>query len=251
MKPTLLIIATLGLFLFGSVFLCTYKTPKAAKIAAQNFVKQKAKEEIKEILGGKKVLRRLLLLSKMSKKLEHTINKDSILQQVEVEFSSLFESIYLSHIKEDVERINQITDFKYIDKIKLNKTSLKILATEKYHSISQNLRQDIRIFSACNAVLFFFLLLLSFARPKTLKALFVPAVLLLLATIISTLIYIFGQNWIYVLLSNNYMGFGYLIYVAVIFLFLCDIAFLEAFFTQIIIEFILNSLQIFISLLPA
>jgi hypothetical protein len=250
MKPTLLFISALGLFLFGSVFLFTYNVPKVAEIAAQDFVKYKVKEEIKELIGSEKMQRRLSLFCKMSKKLGSTTNKDSVLQKTESEFSNLVEVIYLSYIREKVEKISQLSEFKYIEKIKINKTSLKTIATEKYHSTSQNLRNDVRIFSACNSILFLFLLILSFTRPKTLKALFIPAMLLLLATVLSTLIYIFGQNWIYVLLSDSYMGYGYLIYIAVIFFFLCDIAFLEGRFTAFVVELILNSLSSFLAFLP-
>jgi hypothetical protein len=250
MKPTLLFISALGLILFGSVFLFTYNTPKVVEIAAQDFVKYKVKEEIKELIGSEKMQRRLSLFCKMSKKLGSTTNKDSVLQKIEGEFSNIVEVIYLSYIKKEVETISQISNFQYIDKIKFNKSSLKTFATKKYHSISQNLRNDIRIFSGCNSVLFLFLLILSFTRPKTLKVLFLPAMLLLLATVLSTLIYIFGQNWIYVLLSDSYMGYGYLIYIAVIFFFLCDIAFLEGRFTAFVLELILNSLSSLLAYLP-
>ena len=188
--------------------------------------------------------RRLSFFFKMTKKLGGTTNKDSVLQKIEVEFSNVIESVYLSYIEKETKALNQLSGFQYIDKIKFNKSSLKTFATKKYHSVSQNLRNDIRIFSGCNSVLFLFLLILSFTRPKTLKALFVPTMLLLLATVISTSIYLFGQNWIYTLLSDSYMGYGYLIYVTVIFLFLCDIAFLEGTLTQFIFGFIIDILEI-------
>jgi len=245
MKPILLFIATLGLFLFGSLFFITYKTPEVIKVAAQNFIKTQAKKEVIDILESQKLHRRLSLFSDLTKGLGITTNKDSVQFKINRALTNFIEVIAAYEQKENSSKILNSPALKYLHKVKINNTSLKVVATEKYQSVIQGLQTDIRIFSGCNFILFLILLILSFAKPKMLKALFFPALLLLFAMVISTLIYVFGQNWIYVLLYNKYIGFGYLIYVAVIFFFLCDIAFFKATFTRIVLEIIARVLNAF------
>ena len=67
-------------------------------------------------------------------------------------------------------------------------------------------------------------------------AVVLPAGLLFIATVASIAIYIFGQNWFYTLVFSNYMGWGYLTYVGVIFGFLLDIVFNGASITTSIVE---------------
>jgi hypothetical protein len=75
-----------------------------------------------------------------------------------------------------------------------------------------------------NALIFAFLLVLTFLKPNQLKILFLSAVLLTASTLIASIFYIFGQNWFYTILYNHYMGFGYLLYITGIFLLLLDVA---------------------------
>ncbi len=72
--------------------------------------------------------------------------------------------------------------------------------------------------------MFLILVMVSFFNPQAMKHLFLPGLLLVFATVISSGIYIFGQDWFYTILYNDYLGFGYLFYIGLIFGFLLDIA---------------------------
>ena len=111
-----------------------------------------------------------------------------------------------------------------IANIKTAQHKLGNIVKGKYMEIVGNLRLDLRIFLGSNAIMFLVLLLLSFSKPKAIPHLFVPGVLLLVSTIVSSGIYIYGQDWFYTILYNNYMGFWYLAYISVIFGFLIDVA---------------------------
>jgi hypothetical protein len=247
MKPTLLFISALGLFLFGSVFLCTYHVPKVVEISAQDYLKDKVEEEVLDILKHEKLQSSVKLAKAISSHLGLETNQDSVRKMVEESIPDLVESALAYQQSLDQKKGLMpklaLSTRSYFSKMKIGDKQLKLIIQEKYKSTTDNLKADIRIFSGSNFILFSLLLILALSKAKRLKALFVPAMLLLLATILSTLIYIFGQNWIYVLMSNNYMGFGYLIYVAVIFFFLCDIAFFEATFTQIVLDIIFRFLE--------
>lgn len=111
-----------------------------------------------------------------------------------------------------------------------------------YMEVASELKRDLRIFTASNAVVFVLLLLISFAKPKAMMHLFLPGVLLTISTLICSYFYIFEQNWLMAIIHNSYLGFAYLAWLGVVFLFLCDIVFnhgrvttelLNAFFSAI------------------
>lgn len=93
-----------------------------------------------------------------------------------------------------------------------------------YMSVVDELRQEIRIFTATNAAAFLLLLVVSFARPAASRHLLFPGALLLLATLFCSAIYVFEQDWLFTLIHGQYVGWAYTTYLAVIFLFLLDIA---------------------------
>lgn len=111
---------------------------------------------------------------------------------------------------------------------------------KKYMEVATELQRDIRIFTGSNTIVFLLLLLISYLKPKAVNHLFLPGVLLLTATLISSFFYIFEQNWLFTIIYNNYPGFAYLGYVGIVFLFLCDIVFNRARVTTEILNGILN-----------
>lgn len=106
----------------------------------------------------------------------------------------------------------------------------------KYMEVSNKLKNDIRIFTGSNTIVFAFLLLISFFKPKAITHLFLPAILLVVSTAICSYFYIFEQNWFFTIIYSSYLGWGYLGYLGLVFAFLCDIAFNKARVTTEIIN---------------
>ncbi len=92
-----------------------------------------------------------------------------------------------------------------------------------YMQVVAELKRDIRVFTGSNAGVFLLLLLVSFLRPEAIAHLFVPAALLVVVTLICAYFYVFEQNWLLTIIYGDYLGFAYLAYLGVVFLFLCDI----------------------------
>jgi len=112
----------------------------------------------------------------------------------------------------------------------------------KYMEVATELKRDVRIFTGSNTFVFLFLLLISFLKPGAITHLFLPGVLLVSATLVCSYFYIFEQNWLFTIIFNDYLGFAYLGYVGVVFLFLCDIVFNRARVTTEIINAMLNAI---------
>lgn len=94
----------------------------------------------------------------------------------------------------------------------------------RYMDVVTDLKRDIRIFTATNAGVFILLLLVSLLKPQAVRHLFVPSILLCVATLVCAYGYVFEQNWLLTLINGSYLGFAYAAYLGVVFLFLCDIA---------------------------
>lgn len=111
-----------------------------------------------------------------------------------------------------------------------------------YAQVVADLKRDIRIFTGTNALVFLALLLVSFAKPRATVQLFVPGLMLAVATVICSYFYIFEQNWLLTIIYSNYLGLAYLGYLALVFAFLCDIALNRARVTTAIVNAILEAL---------
>lgn len=102
-------------------------------------------------------------------------------------------------------------------------SNLVALIQGKYAEVVEKLLLDLRVFSGTNAVVFMLLVIASFLKERAVAQLFLPGSLLFAATLFSTYFYLFEQNWFFTIIFNNYIGYGYIAYVSVVFLFLCDV----------------------------
>lgn len=115
-------------------------------------------------------------------------------------------------------------------------TTLTRFVEDRYLTLVANLTRDVRIFLGSNALLFAFVTLLAWMKPQASIQLTLPGLLLCVSTVASAALYVFGQNWFFTLLNNDFMGFGYLAYAALLFAFLTDIALNRARGTTLIVN---------------
>jgi hypothetical protein len=102
-------------------------------------------------------------------------------------------------------------------------TRLTTFIQQKYLGLVAELKREIRIFTATNAVSFLLLLLVAFAKPQAAKHLLFPGVLLLASTLFCAWLYLFSQDWLLTIIHGDYTGFAYTAYLGLVFLFFCDI----------------------------
>lgn len=119
-----------------------------------------------------------------------------------------------------------------------------------YMEVATELKTDIRIFTASNAAVFVLLLLVSLLKPRAITHLFLPGVLLAISTLICSYFYIFEQNWLLTIIHSSYLGFAYLAWLGVVFLFLCDIVFNRGRITTQILNAIFNAVGSALSVVP-
>lgn len=119
-----------------------------------------------------------------------------------------------------------------------------------YARVVADLKRDIRIFTASNALVFLLILALAVGKPQACLQLFVPGILAAAAALVCTYFYIFEQNWLLTILFNDYLGFTYLAYLAVVFALLCDIILNRARITTEIVNAVLEAVGSVASAVP-
>lgn len=254
MNITLKTIGLLGIALFGLLLSLTFISSTAIEESAKGFVKFQIEKEVREkqyLLGQSSIADKALsIISRLGYKKEKI--QDDLDNKLPEKIASFLASMCGYDCEKKKALSKSITSgyFDRIKKIQLATSTLGKIVKGKYLDIVGNLKADLIIFLGANFLMFFLLFVISFTRPKAIKHLFLPGLLLLVATVMSSSIYIFGQDWFYTILYNDYMGFGYLVYIAVIFGILLDISFNKAKVTTEVINGVANVTGSAFSVLP-
>jgi len=242
-----------GVLLFLPLFLFTFSDPHLIEKSGKAFIQWKLKNETNQKIDS--------IQLPQSKKLEKLFG-DKV-KKLHQETEKKLE-IFKKQLKNDApkiimtqiakmsdisckcrdkweERLRSSLKFKIVS-LEKAKEKLAIFAQAKYMEIVEKLTLDIRIFLGANALIFLFLLLASFLKPKATEHLFLPSTLMLISTVICSYFYLFEQNWFYTIVYSSYTGFGYVAYLTIVFTILCDIVFNKARITTEIINQLLNAI---------
>ena len=93
----------------------------------------------------------------------------------------------------------------------------------QYAEVVSQLKRDLRIFAGSNALIFALLGVVAMLRGRATVPLLLPAVLLAIAGLICSWFYLFEQNWLLTIVYNDWLGWGYLAYLALVFALLLDV----------------------------
>ncbi|TQV70782.1 hypothetical protein FKG94_20870 [Exilibacterium tricleocarpae] len=254
MSITLRSIGLFGILLFGILLSITFISPKTIEESAKGFVKYQIEKEVREkqqAIRDSSVAGKALSISE-----KLGLESEQIRENLNNNLPQKIARVIASMCGYDCERtkaLAQSITTGYLDRlksIKVAQDTLGDLIKGKYIEIVGNLKFELRIFLGLNFAMFLILLIVSFAKPKAIAHLFLPGVLLVLATILSSAVYLYGQDWFYTILYNDYMGFGYLAYLVIIFGVLIDIALNKARVTTEVINGIANAFGSAFSVLP-
>ena len=121
---------------------------------------------------------------------------------------------------------------------------LTSLIQTKYMETAEKLTREFRIFTATNALIFALLGIAAFFKRGAGLHLILPALALVLAATVTGYLYIFNQNWLHTLIFSDYVGFTYILYLSIVFAFLCDVLFNRARVTTRLLSSIGSSIQV-------
>lgn len=221
-----------GLAAFLFFFVLSYRTPEWLETYARDYIEQQVRDRIQENIRAIAPNPADSELQKLATAL-YDANADRIAalkRLLENRTNDLF-LLALDQVRDlDCESRARIE----LAWTRMNAAEIATLATDNerilriihggYMVVVEELRTELRIFTATNAACFLALLLVSFVKPGASRHLMVPGGLLLCATLFCAWMYLFQQHWLLTLIHGDYVGWAYAGYLGLVFLLLCDIA---------------------------
>ena len=131
---------------------------------------------------------------------------------------------------------SMLTEFSLIEIASLEaaQEKLTMLIRTKYLEVEAQLTREFRIFTAADAVVFLLLAVVALLGRRGTQYLLAPALILLVAASVTAYFYLFNQNWLSTIVVNDYLGYGYVSYLAIVFALLLDVLLNRARITWII-----------------
>jgi hypothetical protein len=231
-KLLLRLVGVAGAALFTAFFWFTYSTPAWVENVAAEYIEARVAEKIDARIDNLRPPAGDGALARYAQQLyqQNEVRIDELKEQLKSEARARMQ-VCLAQIRElSPELREKLIDWLQegrlanIDSLLVENRKLTALIQSSYFAVVADLKRDIRVFTATNAAAFLLLVLVSFLRPDEVTQLFVPGVLLTVATLACAYAYVFEQNWLLTLIHGDYLGFAYTAYLGVVFLFLCDIA---------------------------
>jgi hypothetical protein len=224
-------LGVLGTSIFAFFFILTFSTPGWVESFATDFIESQVTKKIDRKINRLAISEGNGNLSKfaqsilaqnenqiedLQKRLKSNVhtqmtNALSQIRNLSCECRKKWEDSFRTGIESNISLL-QVTNEKITDFIQ-----------SSYMAVVGKLKKEIRIFTGANAAVFLLLLIISFLKPKAITHLYLPAILISASTVICAYFYIFEQNWLLTIIYSDYLGFIYLIYLGVVFVFLCDI----------------------------
>jgi hypothetical protein len=238
---TLLLVSAAGLVIFLLVLFLTVFQADRVERAASEFLEHQVEQEVR---GQLEALRNRApgsalpgMLELMRKNLDR--QKDHLLTLLQSDLPQKIRQVIqhrrnASTTTQLEQQVRQALEAK-LAALSQGLTTVEELILGMYQRVLQRLITDIQIFSVSNAVLYFLILLMLTVGGRR-RGLILPIGLLFLATLLAGVFYVFGQNWLYTILFNQYFGWSYLLFVGLIFGFLCDIVLNESRITRSLLE---------------
>lgn len=222
------VISIVGLLVFGGLLLFATLATTQFEQAAKSFVAAEVRAQLEPVLDSKsgQELKTAYEAWKARGKSEPAESEADPVPQVAEQLAAIigqlchFSCAENQALESNIEKGLRGT----LSRLAEERGKIAVLAQDKYKEIITKLRRDVITFAAANVSIFAVLLAVTFIGSRAYRALMLPASVLAISTLISAGVYIFGQNWFFTILFNDYMGAGYLLYVALIFaFFLCVI----------------------------
>lgn len=242
-----------GILLFMPTFIFTFLNPQTIEKSGKSFIEWKLQNELNEKIDTLKLPQSKSLEKLLGSKAQDIYQKSNEkLKTLKQKLKDDFPALLASQIAKMAELScecrqkweERLRDSLQFEMASLEETKEKLIrfTQGKYMDIVTKITIDVRIFLGLNVLVFSLLVLVSFGKPQASEHLFLPSTLMLVSTGICSYFYLFKQNWFYTILYNDYVGFGYLAYLLIVFAFLYDIVFNKARVTTEIINLLAQAL---------
>lgn len=252
-KLSLRLFGLFGIILFAPLFTLTFLDPQLIEKSASGFVEWKLQSEVNEKIDAIELPEASAFELHLGEWVQQERAKlESQLAQAKEQIKADTPALVAEQIaklrnlscecREKWEERLRDSLISNINSLEIAKARLVDFSHAKYMQIVTKLTLDVRIFLGSNLAVFLLLLLASLLKPAALKHLFLPAGLMLASTLICSYFYLFEQNWFYTIIYNDYTGYSFIGYLALVFAILWDIVLNKARITTEIINGMANAL---------
>jgi hypothetical protein len=252
-KITLRLFSFLGIFLFAPLFIATFLDASLIEKSASGFIEWKISDEANQKIDAIQIPKSSKLEKLLGGKADEMLAKtEADIKQIKSQLKAELPSMLANELaklhnldcecrKKWGKRI-EAGFLSQLSSLDIQRQRLIEFSHAKYMDIVTKLTLDIRIFLGSNLVVFCLMLLVSLLKPQAIQHLFFPAALLFISTITCSYFYLFEQNWFFTIVYNDYTDYGFVVYLALVFLTLIDICYNRARITTEIINILLNTI---------
>jgi hypothetical protein len=246
MKPLLRLLGLCGILLFGLGFAATFLAPLHYERAAKAFVTAKLQQQVRqrvEVVGDGRLAAVALRLQQQYQA-DIDAMRTQLLSGIDARIAAAVARMQdidcecRQRMRAGLEAAGRLQ----ITRLERAEPQLRRLIEGGYGGIVADLLRDLRIFTGVNLLAFALLVLLSALKPQHVRQLFVPGLLLAVASIAASGIYLFGQNWFFTLLYNDYVGASYAVWLLLVYGLLLDVALFRARVTSRLLEAVASAL---------
>lgn len=227
LRQVLVGLSCIGFLLFAALFATTYANKGQLEHVAQSFITSQIKSDLAEkypTMANGDIPEKL---NGIQEKYSNQGDRLKLMMDAKIDMliaDSISNLCGSNCAKKDAWRqsIHELFEKKF-ERANQASETLKMFIQGKYTETLAKLLQDIRIFSGANTVAFVIVVLVLILKHGARVHLVVPSALLILSALVSIYLYVFQQNWFFTFIHGSYWGYGYALYMAVIFGFLLDI----------------------------
>ncbi len=247
MFTKLLKIITLFLtIIYGFIFIFSLTSTDTIRVEAEEFIKYQISKEIHakvDRLNDNKLVKYTKKKTR-EKSIKLKIYKEFLKKHLSSTVNKVTEKLSKEECECKKRRRNFISSFltTKINDTKKAISHLKEFIRYKYINITSKLIKDIQIASASSFLAMLLISSLLFFKSKLSIQINLLTISMLLSTLAGTWLYIFKQNWFYTIIYNDYIGFWYMGYLAIVFLLIADIVFNKAKVTTELINMFFNAI---------
>jgi hypothetical protein len=246
-RKLLLTVSALGTVLFGAAFATSLLDPGYVEEIAKDIIRRQVEEKVHEKIDA---LDESFLSSRAGALVKkHAEEAETARQRIKEKVPERIAAVIAEMRNLDCECRRKIENtvragFELrIAAASQAQERLTSLIRTKYMETAEKLTREFRIFTGTNALIFALLGIAAFFKQGAGRHLVLPALVLIAASAITGGLYLFNQNWLHTILFSDYVGLAYIVYLAIVFAFLCDVSFNRARVTARLLNSIGGNIQ--------
>jgi hypothetical protein len=227
MRRAILGFGLLGTVLFAAALLISFLHPILIEQAAREIVRIEVERRVGEKIEALSNAKVTVLAQKSLGKTDEEL--DAAKRALAQDLPRKVANVVADMLNADCECRKRLVELgikahnKRVSSLSRMRENLVGLIESAYATVSANLMREFRIVMGSNAVAFAMLSLVAYFRRGASLQLFVPTLILAGAVAITGSLYLFNQNWLHTIIYNQYVGFGYAGYLALVSALLADI----------------------------